>query len=545
MANKINIIVDAKDNASKKLKKIGGNAKALGKAAVLGGAVAGVAIAGVAVASINAAREQIKVEKQLDAVLKSTGGAAGLTAKEIKKMASELQKSTNFGDEATIAGQNMLLTFTKIGKDTFPRATKVMLDMSAAMGQDLKQSAVLVGKALNDPIAGVSALSRVGVQFTQGQKDMIEAIINGGKALDGLKTAATVARGTLPLLQEDLAFAKEELDRMTASGKFSEEQLDAQRRTIGDLDIQVNSATDAITSFEEAQKIASSAMTKTEKIAAAQGIILKELETQFKGSAKAQADPMIQLKNAVGDVAEEIGKGLLPVITPLVKTLVDKMPGAIDKVKKLFGKFTETVDENAGAIDDLKVLANLAFEAIQFSIETLAPIFKFQMGIMKGALGLFLDGISLLRDGAEWLDNNFTRIINGIADSLTSIPGVAGFLTGGISSLFGGGGSSETPDEMARRQGILPGDPRRARYGLFDDFIMRPGQAPIAINPNDTIVGFKGNAPNLGGGMNITIQNTFMGSADPVLVERATRNGIISAVNQLKGNSRTALGAGL
>ena len=46
----------------------------------------------------------------------------------------------------------------------------------------------------------------------------------------------------------------------------------------------------------------------------------------------------------------------------------------------------------------------------------------------------------------------------------------------------------------------------------YNDFIWRPGQGPISINPNDTVVGFKGNAPNLGGGEgNITQENHFHG----------------------------------
>lgn len=131
-------------------------------------------------ASIELAQEQIRVEKQLDAVIRSTGGAAGLTAAEIKKMASAFQSTTNFGDEATIAGQNLLLTFTNIGRDVFPDATRTMLDMSAALGQGLKQSAIQLGKALNDPITGVSALREVGVSFTQTQMDMVRSMVEAG-----------------------------------------------------------------------------------------------------------------------------------------------------------------------------------------------------------------------------------------------------------------------------------------------------------------------------------------------------------------------------
>jgi len=130
---------------------------------------------------------QVKAEAQLNAVLKSTKNAAGLTAKEVKKMASDLQAVTDFGDETTIMGQNLLLTFTKIGKDVFPAATEIMLDMSAAMGTDLKSSAIQLGKALNDPVKGVAALSRVGVQLSETQVDMIKGFVATGDVASAQK----------------------------------------------------------------------------------------------------------------------------------------------------------------------------------------------------------------------------------------------------------------------------------------------------------------------------------------------------------------------
>lgn len=126
------------------------------------------------------AKEQAAVEAQLGAVLKSTGGAAGVTADEAKKLAAELQKTTNYGDEATLAAENMLLTFTNIGKEVFPDTTKAVLDMSTAMGQSLQQTAVQVGKALQDPVQGVTALQRVGVRLTESQKDMVKSMVEVG-----------------------------------------------------------------------------------------------------------------------------------------------------------------------------------------------------------------------------------------------------------------------------------------------------------------------------------------------------------------------------
>ena len=138
-------------------------------------------------ASIRAAGEQIKAEKKLEAVLKATGHAAGKTSEEIRKLASERQGLTNFGDEATIAAAGMLATFKEIKGDLFDGALIAAQDLSAVMDQDLKSSIVQIGKALNDPIRGVTALQRVGVAFTKSQKDQIKAMAEAGDLMGAQK----------------------------------------------------------------------------------------------------------------------------------------------------------------------------------------------------------------------------------------------------------------------------------------------------------------------------------------------------------------------
>ena len=135
--------------------------------------------------AIGAAKQQQQVDAQTEAVIKSTGGAAGVSAQQIQDYANAIQDSSTFGNEAVQQGENMLLTFTNIGKDVFPTATQTLTDMTAAMNASGKSTsmsdmAVQLGKALNDPIAGISALSRVGVTFTQEQKDQIKVMQDAG-----------------------------------------------------------------------------------------------------------------------------------------------------------------------------------------------------------------------------------------------------------------------------------------------------------------------------------------------------------------------------
>ncbi len=137
--------------------------------------------------SINMAAETQAIQSQLAAVLKSTGGASGMTAESINSMATEMKNLNAIDDDAIVKASNVMLTFTNIGQQVFPGAMQAAVDLSAAMGQDLQSSVVQLGKALNDPVAGISALQRVGVTFTQTQKDLIKGFMDMGDAASAQK----------------------------------------------------------------------------------------------------------------------------------------------------------------------------------------------------------------------------------------------------------------------------------------------------------------------------------------------------------------------
>ena len=137
--------------------------------------------------TVKAAGEKADALRQLNVVLESTRGIAGVTATEAMKIADAMQAVTTFSDEAVISGENLLLTFTGIGKDVFPAAVETMLNMSTALGQDLKSSAIQLGKALQDPILGVTALRRVGVNFNKDQQELIRTLVQTGHTLEAQK----------------------------------------------------------------------------------------------------------------------------------------------------------------------------------------------------------------------------------------------------------------------------------------------------------------------------------------------------------------------
>lgn len=197
----------AKDNATRTIGKIGqsfGNLHmSVGK--VMTGLVAiGPALAGLAIGAglkdfVDEARESRRIGALTTQVIKSTGGAAKLSAEQVGDLATAISNKTGADDEAVQSGENLLLTFTNIkngvgkGNDIFNQATQAVTDMTAAMNdgqvtQDgMKTASIQLGKALNDPIKGVTALSKVGVSFTEDQKKQIKTLVDSGKTMEAQK----------------------------------------------------------------------------------------------------------------------------------------------------------------------------------------------------------------------------------------------------------------------------------------------------------------------------------------------------------------------
>lgn len=238
-------------------KSLGSSAEATGKkaggvlgssfgkaAAVVGGGALAAGATSFLKGSIDAARESAKVVAQTEQVVKSTGGAANISVGQVGKLATSISNITGVDDEAIQSAENLLLTFTNVrnetgkGRDVFDQATQAVTDMSAVQG-DLAGNSILVGKALQDPIKGVSALQRVGVKLTDQQKEQVTAMVKAGD-------------------------------------------------TVG-----------------------------------AQRIILKELGTEFGGQAAAQATSADRLKVAWGNLQEQIGGKLIPVLDKVSSFLVE------------------------------------------------------------------------------------------------------------------------------------------------------------------------------------------------------------------------------
>lgn len=273
-------------------------------------------------ASIAAFDKQQKAIAQVEAGLKSTGEAVGFTSKQLQQMAADLQKRTLFGDEEILKDATaQLLTFTNIAGEQFERTQVAALNLATRLDGDLKSASIQLGKALNDPIANLSALSRSGIQFSQEQKKIIKELA------------------------------------------------------------------------------------ETNRLAEAQTIILDELEKQYGGSAeaaaKAGAGGLKQLQNQFGDLMEQIGGMLLPIVIDLgnqFKTFLEGFAKLNPEVKKMI----VTAGILAGALGPLLVvLGSLVTIVATLSVKFIA------IGAAIAALAL---GVLYINDNWEAFKERFKDV---------------------------------------------------------------------------------------------------------------------------------------
>lgn len=208
------------EQAAKQTEALQGRLEKIGKASGLAFAAGATAIG----LAINAYQKAAIEDNKLRATLEATGGAAGLTFEQIKKMGDQLSILTGIEDETINASQSLLLSFNKIGKEAFPEALKSAADLSVLMGTDLKSATLQVGKALQDPVEGLSSLGRVGVKFSEDQKAVIQSLVESGRQAEAQAIILETLAGRVGGLAEGAAKGKEGINLLTKTfGDFSEE----------------------------------------------------------------------------------------------------------------------------------------------------------------------------------------------------------------------------------------------------------------------------------------------------------------------------------
>ena len=147
---------------------------ATGLAAAFAGVVA------IGYKSLQVFNEYERSQLRTEALVRATGNAAGFSAEQLQQQADSVALNTLASVQGITEAQNVLQTFKSVSGETFTQAVELSQDMAAVFGGTAKDKALQLGKALEDPVAGINALKRSGISFTATQKDMIRSMVEAG-----------------------------------------------------------------------------------------------------------------------------------------------------------------------------------------------------------------------------------------------------------------------------------------------------------------------------------------------------------------------------
>jgi hypothetical protein len=335
----------------------------LAQTAMLG---AGVAVAAFAASSVKAFVESEKVMAQTEAVLKSTGGAANVTKEQVLGLADRLRDLSGADNDAIQASENLLLTFRDIrneagqGNDIFNQTERAILDMATAMNsgavpsmEALHNTTIQVGKALNDPIQGMTALRRVGVSFTESQVKMITSLQESGDLMGAQKIV-------LQELQKEFGGAAE------AAGDTFAGQLGLLSSKFGDVQEQVGEAIiPLLIEF----------LHWTLEIVEALG-------------------PLLELIAKAGPVFRVFGEIMLAVLFPLEKFIdlmqrgvqpTDEMVDLIGDVVRENGLLAQSAIDGADALDQQRAATDAVVESMREQLDATLALADSTFGLINAA----------------------------------------------------------------------------------------------------------------------------------------------------------------
>lgn len=450
-------------------KKLGG----LGKTAGLVAGGAGIAAVGFAVKDVvGDMLNGQKATAQTNAVLRSTKGVANVTAKAIGSLATSLSMKSGQDDEAIQSGENLLLTFTNIrneagrGNDIFTQTTRIMTDMSAALGQDTSSSAIQLGKALNDPVKGVTALQRVGVSFTKGQRDQIKALVDSGHAMDAQKLilrelnkefggSAEAAGKTLP---GQLSIAKMAFENWSES--LIQRAIPAMQQTVSWLRDHWPEISAAIQRF----------WANVKPVLQSFYALITAIVT-FVRDHWSTIGPIVRSAMAIVGAALKTVSAIIQTMAALLRGdwsgawvhFKGVLSGVADLIRNVV---TYEVNVLKAALGALRAVGAAVWGALQTQVEKIGKPFGKAVGVLqsaaaglRGELHTLFSVLGKVIDGFRWLVDNAKKI-GGIFGSIGGVvrrgAGAIGDASGGIGAAVAAGKASGSGAAAGRAFGVGP-----------------------------------------------------------------------------------------
>lgn len=303
------------------------------------------------------AREAARVNRLTDQVLRSTGGAANVTGRHVAELAEKMSRLAGVDDDVIQSAENVLLTFTKVknevgeGNDVFDQAIRSALNLSAAYGTDLQSATVQLGKALNDPIKGLTALGRAGVQFDEQQRERIRGFVETGRHLEAQKIILAELETQFGGAAAAAADPAERLN--VAIGNLQETVGTTFLPALDAADNGLSAISEAFTALPSPVQTTVVALGGIATVAAGGAIALSKLAAATQGMGLAALSAQVGLGGLVGLTPQILGVGAVAAATFLtLKSLAgdsNDIGKAVDAMQQAFAGAKGELNETTAA----------------------------------------------------------------------------------------------------------------------------------------------------------------------------------------------------
>jgi len=381
------------DQSTKHVDTMGDKIKKFGKIAAAGLLVAGAAAVAFASKAIQAGEAAATSNARIAQINESMGLFGDSTDEvtaSLVNYANEVARSTGIDQNAIKATQAKLLTFKEIAQTAdevggnFERATKAAIDLGAAGFGTAETNAIQLGKALNDPIKGITALTRSGVTFTESEKARIKVLVE------------------------------------------SNQVGEAQNMILAAIETQVGGTAEATSNATDRMKVGLSQVTETIGVALLPAF---EKVTAF----------------LLDEVFPAFQEYVLPIVKSLAAFIEENFAPILNNVfipivKALFKAWTTVADSFKDNEEKLRPLLDLFRTVFNFVKTYLAPILidvlgkalQFVAGVISTVIGLFANLVNVV--------NSVVNAIKAVASAGSAIGGAIGGALG-----FGGGRAAGGP----------------------------------------------------------------------------------------------------
>lgn len=417
------------DETEGRLGKFGGTVGKIGLAA--GAAFAAVGAAAVVVGKqlIGAAEAASTANARIDQIAKSMdlfGAATGEVTNRLVKLAEKTALNTGVDQNAIKATQAKLLTFSELAKtaDTaggsFDRATKAAIDLAAAGFGEASQNAVQLGKALQDPIKGITALARSGVSFTEAEKERIAALVESNQLGEAQQLILAAIEKQVGGTAEATANAS---DKMRVAFSQVQERLGAA----------LLPAFERLTGF-----MLETVFPALERLGEKVIPVVRDAFTQFSEFIVTRIIPVVRdrLLPVLADIADFILRKVVPVVMDMWKRVFTGLVGIFETVSRKINENRENIGKlveffrtlSAFIMDKVApVLLKTLSGAFQVVGKAIGPVIDVVFALMGAfaSLGTFLVKTArFVLDVFSGMVNGALSVVNLLIRGLNKIPGI-------------------------------------------------------------------------------------------------------------------------